>query len=153
MESFKNRVSTFTSDNSGDNNQGVNYLIFNPLFGVSLSSKNILKLRLENSVVAWPLKSMVFEPMISNPWKFCGWGNWLLRDKEGQRPYMCHPPIKSEGKLQWNTIIVALQTGQEWSPPYAKENLPTLCEFRNGQELIIGGRFVEFRHGYNAKDE
>jgi hypothetical protein len=48
---------------------------------------------------------------------------------------------------------VALQTGQEWSPPYAKENLPTLWEFGNGQELIIGGRIVEFRHGYNAEDE
>jgi hypothetical protein len=43
--------------------------------------------------------------------------------------------------------------GQEWSPPYTKENLSTLCEFGNGQKLNIGGRFIVFRHGYSSEDE
>jgi hypothetical protein len=42
---------------------------------------------------------------------------------------------------------VALQTSQEWSPPYAKENVPTLYEFGNDQKLGIGERLVAFRHG------
>jgi hypothetical protein len=46
MERFKKIVSTLTSDNSGDENKGVNHLIFNPFFGVPLSSRNILKLGL-----------------------------------------------------------------------------------------------------------
>jgi hypothetical protein len=48
---------------------------------------------------------------------------------------------------------MALQIGQEWSPPSAKENLPTLWEFGNVQELGIGGRIIEFRNGYSAEDE
>jgi hypothetical protein len=48
---------------------------------------------------------------------------------------------------------VALQTGQEWSPPCAKEDLPTLCEFGDGQEVSIGGRLISFGHGYNVEDE
>jgi hypothetical protein len=72
MESFENRVSTFTSDNSGNDDQGINQLILNPFFGVPLSSRNILKLRLENSVVAWSWQLMVLEPTISNPWQFRG---------------------------------------------------------------------------------
>jgi hypothetical protein len=72
MASFENRVSTFTSDNSGNDDQGVNHLILNPFFGVPLSSRNILKLRLENSVVAWSWQLMMLEPVISNPWKLCG---------------------------------------------------------------------------------
>jgi hypothetical protein len=47
---------------------------------------------------------------------------------------------------------MALHTGQEWFPPCAKENLSTLYEFRNGQTLSIGGRFISFDHGYNMKD-
>jgi len=48
---------------------------------------------------------------------------------------------------------VALKIGQEWSPPCAKENFPTLCEFGNGQKLSIGGILVSFGHGYITKDE
>jgi len=48
---------------------------------------------------------------------------------------------------------VALQRGQEWSPPCAKEDLPTLCEFGDSKEVGIGGRLISFGHGYNVEDE
>ena len=33
-----------------------------------------------------------------------------------------------------------------------KEDLPTLCEFGDGQEVDIGGRLILFGHGYNMED-
>jgi hypothetical protein len=72
MASFENKVSTFTSDNYGNDHQGINQVIFNPFFGVPLSSRNILKLRLKKSVVAWSWKLVVLELAISNPWQFRG---------------------------------------------------------------------------------
>jgi hypothetical protein len=72
MEIFENKVSTFTSDNFGNDDEGVNQTIFNPFFGVPISSRKIMKLRLENFVVAWSWKLVVLEPVISNPWQLCG---------------------------------------------------------------------------------
>jgi hypothetical protein len=68
MARFENIVSTFTSDNSGNDDKGINRIIFNPLFGVPLCSRNIMKPSLKKSVVAWPWKLVVLEPTISNPW-------------------------------------------------------------------------------------
>jgi hypothetical protein len=48
---------------------------------------------------------------------------------------------------------VALQIGQEWSPPYAKKNLPTLYKFVNGQNLSIRARLITSMNGYSAEDE
>jgi hypothetical protein len=49
---FKDNISTFTSDQSGDEYERVDHIFFNPLLGISLSSRDILKFRFENPVIA-----------------------------------------------------------------------------------------------------
>jgi hypothetical protein len=66
---------------------------------------------------------------------------------------MCHPSIKSEGELQRNVIIVALQMGQEQSTPCAKEDLPTLCKLRDRKEVSIGVFLISFGHGDSVENE
>jgi hypothetical protein len=72
MASFKNIIYTFTSDHSGDDYQRFNWKLFNPLLGVSLSSRDIMKLRFEDLAVARSWKLVMFKPWISNSWKLCG---------------------------------------------------------------------------------
>jgi hypothetical protein len=72
MVGFKNRISTFASDDYGDDYQRVNYLILNPLLRVFLSSRDIMKLRFKDPVVACSWQLVVFEPVISNPWNIYG---------------------------------------------------------------------------------
>jgi hypothetical protein len=75
MASFEDILPTFTSDKPSNDDQGINQFILDPFFGVPFSFRNILKSRLEYSVVAWLWQLMVFEPLIPNAWKFRGWGN------------------------------------------------------------------------------
>jgi len=43
--------------------------------------------------------------------------------------------------------------GQEWSPPYAKDDLRTLCELRDRKEVNIGGWIILFGQGDNVENE
>jgi hypothetical protein len=100
MESFEDRVPTFTSDKPGNYDQGINQFILDPFFGVPFSSRNILKFRLEYSVVAWSWQLMVFEPSIPNPWNFVAEEIDSSETKKARDPTRCQPPIKPERELQ-----------------------------------------------------
>jgi hypothetical protein len=56
---FKDEISTFKCDQFGDYYERVDYLLFYPLFGLSLSSRDVLKFRFENPVIdfSWPFSN------------------------------------------------------------------------------------------------
>ena len=62
----------FTSDDYGDDYTRVNYLILNPLLGVSLSSRDVLKFGFENPVIACSWQLVVFKLAVSHSWELCG---------------------------------------------------------------------------------
>ena len=72
MTGFKDGISTFTCDQSGDDYERVNYLLFYPILGVSLSSGDVLKFGFENPVIAFSWQLVVFKPTVSNSWELCG---------------------------------------------------------------------------------
>jgi hypothetical protein len=69
---FQDGISTFTCNQDGDDYKRVDYLLFYPLFGVSLSSRDVQKCSFENPVIAFSWKVVVFKSTFSNSWELCG---------------------------------------------------------------------------------
>jgi len=108
MTSFKNKLPTFTSDESGNYDHRVDQFVFDPLFQIPFGSRDILVFGIEHPVITLAWRLMVFEPPIPNPWQFRGRGNGFLEDQKDPIPYASKSPIKPESELERDSIIVPM---------------------------------------------